>query len=115
MALKKINCIQPSMTAKIFAVLQVSRDYNFSPYSNFKLLSFFLLITLSFFDVTSGLRRPLPAEIDKPPSVTRVNSNITCERYAIDSKPVLNIRREPWSLYRFVVSLPVSDITELGK
>jgi hypothetical protein len=73
------------------------------------------MVALSFDDVTSGLGRPLAAEIDKLPLLTNEKSHITCERYAIDSKLVLNTNRKPWSLYRLVTPLPVSDIPELVK
>jgi hypothetical protein len=73
------------------------------------------VVALSTGDVTSGLGRPLAAEIDKPPLLTNEKSHITCERCAIDRKFVLNTDRKPWSLYRLVTSLPVSDVTELVK
>jgi hypothetical protein len=73
------------------------------------------MVTLSIDDVTSGLGRPLAAELDKPPLLTNGKSHITCERCAIDRKLVLNTNRKPWSLYLLVTSLPVSDVTELVK
>jgi hypothetical protein len=73
------------------------------------------MVILSFYDVTSGLRRHLAVEIGKLPILANENSYITRERYAIDSKLVLNINGKPWSLYRLVTPLPVSDITELVK
>jgi hypothetical protein len=73
------------------------------------------MVNLSVDDVIFRSRTPLAAEIDKPPLVTKEKSHITCERYAIDRKLVLNTNRKPWSLYRLVTSLPVSDITELVK
>jgi hypothetical protein len=73
------------------------------------------MVALSTGDVISGLGRPLATEIEKPPLLTNEKSHITCERYAIDSKLVLNTNRKPWSLYRLVMSLPVSDVTELVK
>jgi hypothetical protein len=71
------------------------------------------VVALSTGDVTSGLGRPLEAEIGKPPLVTNENSHITCEQCAINRKIVLNTNREPWSFYRLVTSLPVSDVAEL--
>jgi hypothetical protein len=48
-------------------------------------------------DVTFDLRRPLAAEIDKPPLLTTQKTHVTCERYTIDAKHVLNTDRKPWS------------------
>jgi hypothetical protein len=73
------------------------------------------VIELSIGDVISGIARLLAAEIDKPPLLTNEKPHITCERYAIDSKLVLNTNRKPWSLCHLVMSLPVSDVTELVK
>jgi hypothetical protein len=68
------------------------------------------VVELSNGDVTSGLARPLAAEIDKSPFFDcRRKSHITRERYTIDPKHVLNTNRKPWSLYHLVTSLPVSD------
>jgi hypothetical protein len=66
-------------------------------------------------DVTSVLGRPLAAEINKPPLSTNENSYIPCERCAKGRKFVLNTDRKPWSLYRLVTPLPVSDVNELVK
>jgi hypothetical protein len=60
-------------------------------------------------NVTSGSRRLLAAEIDKPPLLTNEKTQITCERCTIDTKHVLNTNRKPWSLYRLMTSLPVSN------
>jgi hypothetical protein len=46
-------------------------------------------------DVASDLRHPLAAEIDKPPLLTSQKTHITCERYTIDAKHVLNTDRKP--------------------
>jgi hypothetical protein len=73
------------------------------------------VVELSNGDETSGSGRLLAAEIDKPPLLTNEKSQMTCERHAIDSKLVLNTNRKPWSLYRLVTLLPVSDITQLVK
>jgi hypothetical protein len=67
---------------------------------------------LSIGDVTSGLPRPLAAEIAKPLLMTNQRSHITRERCAIDRNLVLNTNRKPWSIRRLVTSLPVSDVTE---
>jgi hypothetical protein len=73
------------------------------------------MVAVSTGDVISGLGRHLATELIKPPLLTNEKLHITCERYAIDSKLVLNINREPWSLYRLVTLLPVSDVTDLVK
>jgi hypothetical protein len=65
------------------------------------------MVELSNDDVTSGLRRPLAAEIDKWPSMT---SHITLERYTVDSKHVLNGKQKQWSTDRLVTSFPVCDV-----
>jgi hypothetical protein len=59
-------------------------------------------------DVTSGLSRHLAAEIKKPPIFKNEESYITCERYAIDLKLVLNTNRKPWPIFRLVTSLLTS-------
>jgi hypothetical protein len=61
-------------------------------------------------DVTSDLRRPLAAEIDKPPLLTSQKTHITCERYTIDAKYVLNTDRKSWSTNRLVTSFPICDV-----
>jgi hypothetical protein len=61
-------------------------------------------------DVTSDLRRPLAAEIDKPPLLTTHKTHITCERYTIDAKHVLNTDGKPWSTNRLVTSFPICDV-----
>jgi hypothetical protein len=58
-------------------------------------------------DVTSDLRRLLAAEIDKPPLLTTHKTHITCERYTIVAKHVLNTDRKPWSTNRLI---PVCDV-----
>jgi hypothetical protein len=68
------------------------------------------MVELSNGDVTSGLRHRLAAEIDKRPLLTSQNTHITCERYTIDSKHVLNTNRKPWSTNRLVTSYPVCDV-----
>jgi hypothetical protein len=68
------------------------------------------VIDLSNGDFTSGLRRPLAAEIDKRPLLTCLVMLINNERYAVDSKHVLNIYRKPWSTNRLVASFPVCDV-----
>jgi hypothetical protein len=70
------------------------------------------VVDLSTGDVTSGLPRPLAAEIAKPLLMTNQRSHITRERCAIDRNLVLNTNRKPWSIRRLVTSLPVSDVTE---
>jgi hypothetical protein len=59
---------------------------------------------------TSGLRRPLAAEIDKRPLMTSQKTPITSERYTVDKKHVLNTNRKPWSTNRMVASFPVCDV-----
>jgi hypothetical protein len=73
------------------------------------------MVELSNDDFTSGLRRPLAAEIDTRPLLTSQIMPITNERYTLDSKHVLNTNREPWSTNRLVASFPVCDvISHLG-
>jgi hypothetical protein len=68
------------------------------------------VVELSIGDVTSGLARPLAAEIDKSPLFdSRRKSHITRERYTLDPKHVLDTNRKPWSLYHLMTLLPVSD------
>jgi hypothetical protein len=62
------------------------------------------VVKLSNGDVTSDLRRPLPAEIDKPPLFTSQKTHITCEWYTIDAKHVLNTDKKPWSTNQLVTS-----------
>jgi hypothetical protein len=68
------------------------------------------VVELSNGDFTSGLRRPLAAEIDKRPLLTSQKTPITSERYTVDKKHVLNTDRKPWSTNRLVASFPVCDI-----
>jgi hypothetical protein len=64
------------------------------------------VVELSIGDVTSGLARLLAAEIDKSPFFDcRRISHITCERYTIDAKHVLNTIRKT------VVALSFGDVT----
>jgi hypothetical protein len=68
------------------------------------------MVELSIDDVTSGLTRPLAAEIDKSPLFDcRLKSHITRERYTLDLKHVLDSNRKPWSLSQTITLLPVSD------
>jgi hypothetical protein len=60
-------------------------------------------------DVTSGLARPLAIEIDISRISARGKPLIASKRYKIDGKCCWNTNRKPWSLYRLVTSLPVSD------
>jgi hypothetical protein len=53
------------------------------------------VVELSNGDFTSGLRRPLAAEIDKRPLLTSQKTPITSERYTVDKKHVLNTTRKP--------------------
>jgi hypothetical protein len=73
------------------------------------------MVALAFDDVTSGLGRPLAVGIDKPLLKTNEKSHITSERYTVHLKLLLNSKMKPWSLYRQVTSLPVSDINDLVK
>jgi hypothetical protein len=68
------------------------------------------VVVLSTGDVTSGVKRTLEAEIDKPPLLTSHKTHITCERYTIDAKHVLNTVRKPWSTNRLATSFPVCDV-----
>jgi hypothetical protein len=68
------------------------------------------VVELSNGDFTSGLRRPLAAEIDKRPLLTSQKTPITYERYTVDKKHVLNTNRKPWSTNRLVASFPVYDV-----
>jgi hypothetical protein len=68
------------------------------------------MVELSSGDFTSGLRRPLAAEIDKRPLLTFQKTPITSERYTVDKKHVLNTNRKPWSTNRLVASFPVCDV-----
>jgi hypothetical protein len=52
------------------------------------------VVELSNGDFTSGLRRPLAAEIDKRPLLTSQKTPITSERYTVDKKHVLNTNRK---------------------
>jgi hypothetical protein len=54
------------------------------------------MVELSIGDITCDLACPLAAEIDKPKSLTNEKTHIACERYAIESKLVLNTNRNPW-------------------
>jgi hypothetical protein len=54
------------------------------------------VVTLSIGDVTSGLVRPLAAEIGKIVIVYQRETPITSERYPIDAKRVLNTNSKPW-------------------
>jgi hypothetical protein len=67
------------------------------------------VVELSNGDFTSGLRRPLAAEIDKRPLLTSQKTPITNERFPVDKKHVLNTNRKPWSNYRMATLLPVCD------
>jgi hypothetical protein len=67
------------------------------------------VVELSNGDFTSGLGRPLAAEIDKRPLLTSQKTPITSERYTIDKKHVLNTSRKPWSTNRLVASFPVTS------
>jgi hypothetical protein len=51
----------------------------------------------------------LAIEVDKLPLLTSEETQITCERYKVDTKHVLNTKKKPWSLHRLETSLPVSD------
>jgi hypothetical protein len=68
------------------------------------------VVELSNGDFTSGLRRPLAAEIDKRPLLTSQKTPIASERYTVDKKHVLNTNRKPWSTNRLVASFPVCDV-----
>jgi hypothetical protein len=68
------------------------------------------VVELSNDDFTSGLRRPLAAEIDKRPLLTSQKTPITSERYTVDKKHVLNTDEKPWSRNRLVASFPVCDV-----
>jgi hypothetical protein len=68
------------------------------------------VVELSNGDFTSGLRRPLAAEIDKRPLMTSQKTPVTSERYTVDKKHVLNTNRKPWSTNRLVASFPVFDV-----
>jgi hypothetical protein len=68
------------------------------------------MVELSNGDFTSGLPRPLAAEIDKRPLLTSQKTPITSERYTVDKKHVLNTNRKPWSTNRLVASFPVCDV-----
>jgi hypothetical protein len=46
------------------------------------------VVELSNGDFTSGLRRPVAAEIDKRPLLTSQKTLITTERYTVDKKHV---------------------------
>jgi hypothetical protein len=61
-------------------------------------------------DVISDLRRPLAAEIDKPPLLTSHKTHITCERYTIYAKLILNTDKKLWSTTRLVTSFPICDV-----
>jgi hypothetical protein len=60
-------------------------------------------------DFTSGLTRPLAAEIVFLPFSAITKALITSKRYKIDGKCPQNTNRKPWSPYRLVTSLPVSN------
>jgi hypothetical protein len=68
------------------------------------------VVELSIGDVTSGLRRPLAAVIDKRPLLTSQKTPMTSERYTVDSKHILNTNRKPWSINQLVTSFPVCDV-----
>jgi hypothetical protein len=68
------------------------------------------MVKLSNGDVTSDLRRPLAAEIDIPPLLSTQKTPITCERYTVDAKHVLNTDRKPWSTTRLVTLFPICDV-----
>jgi hypothetical protein len=60
--------------------------------------------------VTFDMRRPPAAEIDKLPLLSSQKAHITCDRYTIDAKHVLNTDRKPWSTNRLVTLFPVCDV-----
>jgi hypothetical protein len=60
-------------------------------------------------DFTSGLIRPLAAEIVFLLFSATTKALITSKRYKIDGKCLQNTNRKPWSLYRLLTSLPVSN------
>jgi hypothetical protein len=60
-------------------------------------------------DVTSGLARPLAAEIVFLPFSAITKALIASKRYKIDGKCQQNTNRKPWSLYQQVNSFPVSN------
>jgi hypothetical protein len=61
-------------------------------------------------DVTSDVRRPLAAVIDKPPLLSPQKTHITSERCTIDAKHVLNTDMKPWSKNQLVTSFSVCDV-----
>jgi hypothetical protein len=74
------------------------------------------MVAQSTGDVISDLNRLLAAEIGKGPFIlTNDKTHVTCKRYTIDSKHILNTDTKPWSPYRLLKSFPVSDVTELVK
>jgi hypothetical protein len=60
-------------------------------------------------DFTSGLARPLATEIVFLPFSAITKALIKSKRYKIDGKCLSNTKRKPWSLYRLVTSLAVSN------
>jgi hypothetical protein len=60
------------------------------------------VIELTTGDVTSGLRRPLEAEMDKRQLLTCQKKQSTYERYTIDSKHEVNSYRKPRSTNRLM-------------
>jgi hypothetical protein len=70
------------------------------------------VVELSNGGFTSGLERPLAAEIDKRPSLTSQNTPITSERYTVDKKHVLNTNWKSWSTNRLVASFPACDVIQ---
>jgi hypothetical protein len=60
-------------------------------------------------NVTSGLERPLAAEVVFLPFLAIRKALIASKRYMIDGKCEKNSKRKPWSLYRLVTSVPVSN------
>jgi hypothetical protein len=68
------------------------------------------IVALLTRDVTSGLGRPLAAEINKSPIFDcRRKSHLTSQRYTLETKHVLNTTWEAWSLHHLVKLFPVSD------
>jgi hypothetical protein len=60
-------------------------------------------------NVTSGLERPLAAEIVFLPFSAIRKALSASKRHKIDGKCQQNSNRKPWSLYRLVTTFPVSN------
>jgi hypothetical protein len=77
--------------------------------AKFKINLYQIRVKESIDDVTSGLARPLAAEIVFSPFSAIRKALITSKRYKIDGNCQQNTNRKLWSRWRLVTSIPVSN------